>query len=98
MQQLDELFAILGLAVESFRQFEPGRVGAVAGAPLTLANYLELASPSFAGVLIETFEISIAASLLGVAIAFPIAFCMVRRFSPRVPAQQGAALQGSRAA
>ncbi|SEE69300.1 putative spermidine/putrescine transport system permease protein [Rhizobiales bacterium GAS188] len=77
------LAPLLGLMVESFREFTPGRVGSVAGAPFTFANYLELVSPSFAGVLIETFEISIAASLVGLIIAFPLAYCAVRRFSPR---------------
>ena len=74
---------IADLAVESFRQFVPGRIGSAADSPFVLDNYLELASPSFAGVLIETFRISAAASLVGLLIAFPIAYGIVRRFSRR---------------
>lgn len=82
---LAALFAapILDLAMESFRVFVPGRIGSAADSPFTLDNYQELASPSFLGVLIETFRISIGASLVGLAIAFPIAHGIVRRFSPR---------------
>jgi len=74
---------IVDLAMESFRLFVPGRIGSAADSPFTLDNYLELASPSFAGVLIETFRISIGASLVGLLIAFPIAYGIVRRFSKR---------------
>jgi putative spermidine/putrescine transport system permease protein len=74
---------LLGLALESFRQFTPGRIGSAADSPFVLDNYLELVSPSFAGVLIETFRISVAASLVAMLIAFPIAYACVRRFSRR---------------
>jgi putative spermidine/putrescine transport system permease protein len=74
---------ILGLLAESFQTFTPGRVGSVADAPLTLQNYLDLVSASFAGVLFETFWISALAAFLGVLIAFPLAFFIVRRFPAR---------------
>jgi putative spermidine/putrescine transport system permease protein len=74
---------ILGLLAESFQTFTPGRVGSVADAPLTLQNYLDLVSASFAGVLFETFWISALAAFIGVLIAFPLAFFIVRRFPPR---------------
>ncbi len=74
---------IADLAMESFRQFVPGRIGSAADSPFVLDNYTELASPSFAGVLMETFRISAAASLAGLLIAFPIAYGIVRRFSRR---------------
>ena len=79
------LFALplLGLAGESVRLFTPGRVGSVAGAPLTLANYAELASPTFLGLLGETFRISVLTTLAGLAISYPLAWHIVRRFSPR---------------
>ena len=74
---------IIDLATESFRLFVPGRIGSAPDSPFTLDNYLELASPSFAGVLIETFRISVGAALVGLLIAFPIAYGIVRRFSRR---------------
>lgn len=82
------LFAIFalplfGLVLESLKQYVPGRVGSAVDAPLTLENYRELATPSFAGVLYETFKLSAAASLAGLLAAFPLAYCIVRRFSPR---------------
>ena len=82
------LFAIFalplfGLVLESLKQYVPGRVGSAVNAPLTLENYRELATPSFAGVLYETFKLSAAASLVGLLAAFPLAYCIVRRFSPR---------------
>ena len=72
-----------GLLVESFRLFTPGRIGSVAGAPFTLANYAELGRLSFAGLLVETFRISFVAALVGVAVSIPIAWYIVRRFSAR---------------
>ena len=82
------LFAIFalplfGLVLDSLKQYVPGRVGSAVDAPLTLENYRELATPSFAGVLYETFKLSAAASLAGLLAAFPLAYCIVRRFSPR---------------
>lgn len=74
---------LLGLGLESLRQYVPGRVGSAVDAPLTLENYRELATASFAGVLYETFKLSAAASLVGLLAAFPLAYCIVRRFSPR---------------
>ncbi|CAN7450233.1 ABC transporter permease subunit [Bosea sp. LjRoot9] len=74
---------LLGLALESLKQYVPGRVGSATDAPLTLENYRELATPSFAGVLYETFKLSAAAALTGLLAAFPLAYCIVRRFSPR---------------
>lgn len=71
------------LALESFREFTPGRVGSVAGAPLSTANYLELLSPSFLGLFIETARISVLAALAGLLVAYPLAYCIVRRFSRR---------------
>lgn len=74
---------LFGLVLESLKQYVPGRVGSAVDAPLTLENYRELATPSFAGVLYETFKLSAAASLAGLLAAFPLAYCIVRRFSPR---------------
>lgn len=67
------------LLVESFRVFQPGRVGSIAGAPLTLANYAELITPSFLRFFVETFRISLLASLAGLIAAFPLAYVIARR-------------------
>ena len=72
---------LIDLALESFRQFVPGRIGSAPDSPFVLDNYRELVSPAFGGVLVETFRISVAASLVGMIIAFPIAYGIVRRFS-----------------
>ena len=74
---------LFGLLQESFRAFTPGRVGAVLDAPFTLENYSELATAAFAGVVFETFWISALASLIGVAMALPLAHVIVRRLTGR---------------
>jgi putative spermidine/putrescine transport system permease protein len=74
---------LLTLAGESLRQFTPGRVGPVAGAPLTLDNYRELLSGAFVDVLLTTFWIGTVAALIAEAIALPLAWYIVRRLSRR---------------
>ncbi len=73
---------LLGVGVESVRLFTPGRVGSAAGAPFTAANYVELANPAFLGLLAETFRISLLATLTGLVISYPLAWHIVRKFSP----------------
>jgi ABC-type spermidine/putrescine transport system permease subunit I len=74
---------LAGLFLESLRQFTPGSVGSAAQAPLTLANYAELSTPSFVGFFLDTMRISLLASLTGVILAFPLAYWITRRLSPR---------------
>jgi ABC-type spermidine/putrescine transport system permease subunit I len=74
---------LAGLFLESLRQFTPGSVGSAAQAPLTLANYAELSTPSFVGFFLDTMRISLLASLTGVVLAFPLAYWITRRLSPR---------------
>lgn len=74
---------LAGLFLESLRQFTPGSVGSAAQAPLTLANYAELSTPSFAGFFLDTMRISLMASVTGVVLAFPLAYWITRRLSPR---------------
>jgi putative spermidine/putrescine transport system permease protein len=78
------LLPMAGLAVESFRLFTPGRVGAAADAPFTLANYADLLNLPFAGLFWETLRISMLASLVGIVVAYPLAWHIVRRWSRRV--------------
>ena len=74
---------LAGLFQESLRQFTPGSVGSAAHAPLTLANYAELLTPSFAGFFLDTMRISLLAAFTGVVLAFPLAYWITRRLSPR---------------
>lgn len=66
------------LFAESLRLFEPGYVGARAGAPLTLQNYAELTSGAFMTSLLVTLRIGLLASLAGVALALPLAWLQAR--------------------
>lgn len=72
-----------GLFVESLRYYEPGSIGSAADAPLTFANYAELFKLSFAGFFFQTLRISLAASAAGIFLAFPLAYWIARRLSPR---------------
>jgi ABC-type spermidine/putrescine transport system permease subunit I len=80
------LLPMAGLAVESFRLFTPGRVGAAADAPFTLGNYTDLLNLPFVGLFAETLRISILASLVGLVVAYPLAWHIVRRWSRRLRA------------
>jgi ABC-type spermidine/putrescine transport system permease subunit I len=74
---------LAGLFIESFRLYTPGSIGSSASAPFTLANYAELLTPAFADFFLETMRISFLASLVGLFLAFPLAYWITRRFSPR---------------
>jgi putative spermidine/putrescine transport system permease protein len=74
---------LAGLLLESFRLYQPGSIGSAVGAPLTLANYAELLQPAFGGFLWETLRISLLASLIGLILAFPLAYWIARLLAPR---------------
>ena len=74
---------LAGLFIESFRLYTPGSIGSSTNAPFTLANYAELLTPAFADFFFETMRISLLASLAGLIFAFPLAYWITRRFSPR---------------
>lgn len=74
---------MLSLLADSFRLFIPGRIGAVAGAPLTLENYAELLQPAFLQFFLETFRISLITTAVGLFIAYPIAYRIAVTLSPR---------------
>ena len=74
---------LIELVAQSVRQFTPGRVGIVADAPFTTANYRDLFSGAFADVLLTTFWIGALSAAIGVLIALPLAYCIVRRFPAR---------------
>lgn len=74
---------LLNLGVESLRQFTPGRVGSVSAAPLTIENYSDLVHGSIGDVLLTTFRLGGLSAGIGVLFGFPLAYCIVRRFSAR---------------
>jgi putative spermidine/putrescine transport system permease protein len=78
------LSPLINLAIESLKQFTPGRVGSVEGAVATVQNYHELANQAFANVLFTTFWIGGVAAIVGQLVAFPLAYLMVRRLSVRM--------------
>lgn len=67
---------------ESFRTFEPGRIGSVEGAPFTTQNYKELLIPVYAQYFLQTYWLAFCASILAIAIAFPIAYYIARSAPP----------------
>lgn len=66
------------LAAESLRQYVGGRVGGQRDAPLTLANYTDLLDPAYALYFGDTFRIGLVTSVLAVALALPLAYCIAR--------------------
>ena len=66
---------------ESFRLFEPGRIGAAKDAPYTLFNYAELADKAYFYYFVETVRFGLISALTGLAIAFPIAYWVARQRS-----------------
>ncbi|MEJ0068181.1 MAG: hypothetical protein WDO24_04980 [Pseudomonadota bacterium] len=76
---------LLLVADESLRVFVPGHVGAARDAPLTAQHYLDLASPAYLHYFADTFRIGLIAALLGLVVAYPIAYRVAResRSGPR---------------
>ena len=71
------------IAVESLREYVPGRVGGATNAPLTLANYGELLDPGYLRYFFATFRLSFIASFLALLIGYPIAYLVARERSRR---------------
>jgi putative spermidine/putrescine transport system permease protein len=65
---------LLLVAVESLRVFVPGRVGSMSGSPLTLENYAALIDTAYLGYFLDTFRISLIASLIALVLGMPIAY------------------------
>lgn len=78
------LLPMLTVFDQSFRTFEPGRIGSKEGASFTTENYTELILPVYARYFIQTYLMAFCAAALATLIAFPIAYCVVRRSSPLV--------------
>ena len=67
---------------ESFRLFEPGRIGAAKDAPYTLFNYIELVEPAYLYYFAETVRFGLVSSIIALLSAFPIAYLTARQPSP----------------
>ncbi|MFB9984529.1 ABC transporter permease [Mesorhizobium kowhaii] len=72
---------MLTVLSESFRTFEPGRIGSAEGAPLTSVNYTELLLPVYARYFFQTYWISFCSSVVAVLFAFPIAYYIAKNAS-----------------
>jgi ABC-type spermidine/putrescine transport system permease subunit I len=72
------IIPILNILDQSFRTFQAGRVGAVAGGGRTLQNYLELLDSAYFYYFVETFRISFIGTVISVVLAFPIAYLITR--------------------
>src|SRR4051794_788182 len=66
------------VADESLRVYVPGHVGSASDAPLTASHYLEPAAPAYLRYFADTFRLGVIASLLGVAVGYPIAYRVAR--------------------
>ncbi|RWO10619.1 MAG: ABC transporter permease subunit [Mesorhizobium sp.] len=75
---------MLAVSDQSFRIFEPGRIGSKEGAPFTTENYTEIILPVYARYFIQTYLLAFCAAAIAILIAFPIAYCVARRASPLV--------------
>ena len=71
------------LLAESFRLFIPGQISAGDDAPSTLANYAALFDSGFLRFFYETFRISLVTTLVGLTIAFPVAYWIAMRLGRR---------------
>jgi putative spermidine/putrescine transport system permease protein len=69
---------------ESFKTYIPGRVGGVGDYHFTMANYAAMLDPAYISYFVETFRISLIATLVGLVLGYPIAYYVVRQRSPRV--------------
>ncbi len=76
------LIPLLIVVQESFKEYVPGRIGGVGGT-FTLANYLDLMKPAYFIYFLDTFRISLIATLLGLAVGYPFAYLIAR--SPAGP-------------
>ncbi|RWK46663.1 MAG: ABC transporter permease subunit [Mesorhizobium sp.] len=73
------LFTIL---IESFHEYEPGRIGSVEGAPLTIENYMELTHPVYFDYFLQTYAIAFYSTIISIISSFPIAYYIARNCSP----------------
>lgn len=70
---------LLNIAVESVKEFIPGRIGSAANAPYTLDNYAELLKPIYFYYFLDTFRLGLIACLVALVVAYPIAYFVARQ-------------------
>ena len=75
---------LVNVLLESFREYTPGRVGSVPGAPFTTENYTELLETAYLIYFYDTFRIGLIATFGGLAIGYPIAYYVARQRSSRI--------------
>ena len=73
---------LVRLFVESVRTFVSGQVGSSANAPLTPQNYADLLNPVYAYFFLDTFRISLVATIIAVSVGYAVAFVIARHSSP----------------
>lgn len=72
------LLPLANLVEESFRLFEPGRVGSAQDAPYTTRNYTELARSAYLQFFLDTFRIALFASVVALVVGYGIAYFVAR--------------------
>jgi ABC-type spermidine/putrescine transport system permease subunit I len=71
------LLPILLMIRESFRIYQPSRIGGLSGT-FTLDNYRELLQPAYFTYFLDTFRISFVATMIGLIFAYPVAYYVAR--------------------
>jgi putative spermidine/putrescine transport system permease protein len=71
------------LVAESFAKHDPGRITAVPGS-FTLDHYADLFQKGYLGYFLDTFRLSLIATIVGVAIGYVAAFVLARMRAGRL--------------
>jgi ABC-type spermidine/putrescine transport system permease subunit I len=72
---------LLTIANESFKSYVPGRIGGVGDFHFTFANYADMLAPAYLEYFGQTLRIGFEATLLGLALGYPIAYLVARQRS-----------------
>lgn len=72
------LIPLMNTVVVSFKQFTPGEIGAASNAPFTLQNYSQLFNNAYLYYFFQTYWLSFVATVIALAIGFPIAHIIAR--------------------
>lgn len=72
------LLPLLITVRESVKVYIPGRIGGMAGT-FTLTNYVDLLDTAYVRFFLDTFRISFTATVLALAVGYPLAYFVARR-------------------
>jgi putative spermidine/putrescine transport system permease protein len=72
------LLPLVNVAVESFRQYVPGKIGGLVGASYTLSNYSALLHPVYLDNLTTMIWCASLATLGGLVMGYPVAYAIAR--------------------